>query len=143
MSKTPEALVRQWFDELWNEGREDAIDRLLAPHALVHGLPTPDGKPLVGPEAFRPFFKRFRGAFPDLHVTIDRVVRENDLVAAHCTVAGTHRGDTLGLKSTGLRVTFTGICIVRADGQQLVEGWNVFDFLSCFQQIRALPQLPA
>lgn len=142
MSKMPEALVNQWFEELWNQGREDAIDRLLAPNALVHGL-TPDGKPLIGPEAFRPFFKRFHGAFPDIRVTIDRLVRENDLVAAHCRVAGTHSGNTLGVKATGLRVAFTGICIVRTNGRQLIEGWNAFDFLTCFQQIGALPQLPA
>ena len=26
---TPEALARQWFEELWNQGREETIDKLL------------------------------------------------------------------------------------------------------------------
>ena len=31
MTPTPEALVRQWFEELWNQGKEDTIDRLMTP----------------------------------------------------------------------------------------------------------------
>ena len=141
MPATPETLVRRWFDELWNQGREDTIDRLLSADAKVYGLPTPDGQPLVGREAFRPFYRQFRTAFPDIYVTIDRVVREGDLVAAHCRVAGTHLGDGLGIAATHRRVAFTGICIVRAEGDLLVEGWNAFDFLTCYQQIGLLPTL--
>ena len=40
MLTTPEALTRQWFTEVWDEGREDAIDRLLAPDGIVHLEPT-------------------------------------------------------------------------------------------------------
>jgi hypothetical protein len=38
-------------------------------------------------------------------------------------------------------VRFTGITIVRAKDGKLVEGWNAWDFLGCFQQIGLLPQL--
>jgi len=31
--------------------------------------------------------------------------------------------------------------MVRVAGEQFIEGWNVFDFLSCYQQIELLPQL--
>ena len=74
MTPTPEALIRQWFEELWNQGKEDTIDRLMTPETTVHGLPTPDGKPIRGPEGFKPFFQAFRGAFPDLRVTVVRTV---------------------------------------------------------------------
>ena len=32
--QTPEALARRWFEELWNQGREETIDKLLAADAL-------------------------------------------------------------------------------------------------------------
>jgi predicted ester cyclase len=48
---------------------------------------------------------------------------------------GTHTGEMLGEAPTHRAVAFTGICIVRAKGDQLVEGWNAFDFLTCFQQV--------
>jgi steroid delta-isomerase-like uncharacterized protein len=141
MQDTPDTLIRQWFEELWNQGREETIDRILAPGARIFGLPTPDNKPISGPEEFKPFFRNFRAAFPDLRVTVERTITEGDLVAAHCLVRGTHRGDALGTPATNRAVEFSGMCIVRAAGGQLVEGWNCFDFLTCYQQIGLLPQL--
>ena len=29
MPSTPEAVIRQWFKEVWDEGNEEAIDRLM------------------------------------------------------------------------------------------------------------------
>jgi steroid delta-isomerase-like uncharacterized protein len=141
MNDTADVLVRRWFEELWNQGREDTIDRLLAPGAIVHGLPTPGGQPIRGGDAFKPFFRRFRAAFPDIQVTVERTVTEGDTAAAYCHVKGTHLGDALGTPATNHRVEFHGICIVRVAGNQLVEGWNCFDFLTCYQQIGLLPQL--
>lgn len=73
-------------------------------------------------------------------ITVDHVVREGDAVACHCTVTGTHTGPGLGAPSKK-PVRFTGITIVRARDGKLVEGWNAFDFLGCFQQIGMLPPL--
>jgi predicted ester cyclase len=137
-SPTPEALVRRWFEELWNQGREGTIDELLAADAMVHGLPG--GESARGPEGFKPIFRQFKGAFPDMRIDIGKVVREGDSVACHCTVTGTHTGPGFGAASNN-RISFTGITIVRARDGKLVEGWNAFDFLGCFQQIRLLPAL--
>ena len=137
-AQTPEALVRRWFEELWNQGREETIDDMLAADAIVHGLPG--GGSAHGPEGFKPIFHQFKGAFPDMRIDIDKVVREGDSVACHCTVTGTHTGPTLGAASNN-SVSFTGICIVRTRDGKLVEGWNAFDFLGCFQQIGLLPAL--
>ena len=30
MSEQNKALVRRWFDEVWNQGREDAVDELVS-----------------------------------------------------------------------------------------------------------------
>ena len=130
-----DVLIKRWFDELWNQSREDTIDRLLAPSARVFGLPTPDNRPLKGPEEFKPFYRQFRAAFPDLRVTVERTVTQGDVAAVQCHVQGTHRGDALGVPATGKVVEFSGIVIVRAAGGKLVEGWNAFDFLTCFRQI--------
>ena len=141
MAATPDALIRQWFEELWNQGREDTIDRLLSPTALVHGLPTPDGQPIVGREPFKTYYRRFREAFPDIHITIDRTVTEGNYVAVVCHVTGTHLGDNFGKPATRKPVAFSGMCIVKASGGQLVEGWNCFDFLTCYQQIGLVQHL--
>jgi len=139
MQEKPEAMLRRWFDELWNQGREDTIDRLLAPDAKVYGLPVP----ITGPGEFKPFFRQFRQAFPDIQITVVSTVAEGDRVAAHCHVVATHLGEFLKVPPTKRRVEFSGMCIVRAAGAQFVEGWNCFDFLTCYQQIGVMPQLNA
>jgi hypothetical protein len=58
MSANPAAVVREWFEQVWNKGSDEAIDGLLATHAPIHGLPTPDGKPIVGPAGFKPSVAR-------------------------------------------------------------------------------------
>ena len=54
----PAELVQQWFHEVWDEGKEEAIDRIMAPDAKVHGLGEPEGQTIVGPEQFKHRFKR-------------------------------------------------------------------------------------
>ena len=84
-------IVRRWFEEVWNQGREQTIDELMAPDAVTHGL-TDAAQTHRGPTAFKPFWAQLRGAFPDIHFTIDDVVSERDMVAARWTATMTHRG---------------------------------------------------
>ena len=45
MLPTPEAGVRAWFEEVWNQGREEAIDRLFSAAGVAHDLPSTDSHP--------------------------------------------------------------------------------------------------
>lgn len=137
---TPEALVHEWFEQVWTQRNEDAIDRLMAPAALIHNL-TADGTPIRGAANFKPFHRRFVAAFPDIRIEVLRTLVNGDLVAAHCRVTGTHAGDGLGIASTGRQVAIYGMVFARVENGQLVEGWNCFDFLTLYQQIGALPAL--
>jgi steroid delta-isomerase-like uncharacterized protein len=134
----PDAIVRMWFEEVWNQGRTDTIDRLMAPSATVHGV-APDGALVRGPEGFKPFHLQFRQAFPDLRVVVEQTVTEGDRVVAYCRVTGTHTGPLLGMPPTGRAVDFCGFTLARVSEGQLVEGWNCFDFLAMQQQLGAIP----
>ena len=139
---TSDAVVRTWFEEVWNQGKEEKIHRLMKRDCLVHGLPSPDGLAISGPEAFMPFFRKFRSAFPDIHVKVKRTVTEGEMVAVHCHVTGSHRGDALGHPATGKTVAFWGMCFARVREGQIVEAWNQFDFLALYQQLGLFSQLP-
>jgi steroid delta-isomerase-like uncharacterized protein len=138
MSTEAVALVHRWFDEVWNQGRESAIDELLAADAVVHGLGEP-GVAVRGPAAFKPFFAKLRATFPDLTIRVEQTVAEGDWVASRWTAQMTHRGDALGVPATGQQVTVAGMSLGRWRDGQLVEGYNVWDQLSLMQQIGALP----
>lgn len=131
----PAALVRRWFEVVWNQGSEAAMENLLHYDAEIHGLAAADGVAMRGPTGFKPVFRQFKGAFPDIRITVTRTVTEGAMVAAHCEVTGTHLGDTLGIPPTGRRVEFQGMVIVRTGDGRIQEGWNCFDFLAMYQQL--------
>lgn len=138
MSEENRRLIHRWFEEVWNKGRADAIDELFAEDGIAHGLADETGAPLYGPAAFKEFHRKFRGAFPDIVVTVEDTVSEGDKVAARCSVRAVHAGDHLGFAATQKPMEITGISIVRIKDGKIVEGWNNFDFMSMFKQLGAL-----
>jgi steroid delta-isomerase-like uncharacterized protein len=116
---------------VWNEGRADAIDEMLADDAVIHGL----GANLQGPAEFKRFHSAYRNAYPDVTIDVDDLVAEGDMVAVRWSAIGTHRGDGLGFPATGRRAQFTGMVFVRIKEGKLVEGWNNFDQLGMLQQL--------
>ena len=49
----------------------------------------------------------FRSAMPDVWVTVDQIVAEDDKVACRWTSTGTHEGDLFGIPPTGAKVAVT------------------------------------
>src|SRR5678816_398004 len=132
MSAEHKALMRRWFEEVWNQGRTAAIDELLSNDAVIHGLGPAD---LHGPAGFKTFQSAYRNAFPDVAIHMDDLVAEGDRVVARWSGTGTHLGDGLGMAATGRQVRFHGMTIARVAHGQLVEGWNTFSELDLFQQL--------
>lgn len=141
MAATAEAVAREWFKRVWNEGSEAAIGELLAPDARMHGLPTPDGKPIVGPGEFTPFWRKFHNAFPDIRITVERAISQGDMVAVHCHIVARHTGHDLGVQATHKPVDMWGMGMARVRDGRIVEAWNSFDFMTMYQQIGVLPAL--
>lgn len=138
MSEDNKQLIRRWFEEVWNQGRADAIDEMLDANGIVHGLSDDPLHPLRGPSDFRPFHTLFRDAFPNLSVVVEDTVAEGDKVAARCSVRAKHEGAFLALAATQAPVEFTGIAIVRIENGKIVEAWNNFDFMTMHKQIGLL-----
>ena len=129
------AVVQRWFDEVWNQGRAEAIDDLLGEAVLAHGLTDEKGETVRGIDGFKTFHAAFRAAFPDITITVHDMVAEGDKVVAYCEVTATHGGDGLGFKATGKPVHINGMTISRIEDGKIVEAWNSFDFLKLYQQI--------
>ena len=133
MSEANKALVRRWFEEVWNKGRAEAIAEMLSDDAVVHGLK--EDASLRGPAGFLPFHAQFREAFPEMEVLVEDQIAEGDLVATRCSVRGKHAGDSLGFAATHSPVEFTGIAITRIKDGKIAEAWNNFDFMKMYKQL--------
>lgn len=82
----------------------------------------------------------YRPAFPDWHVTIEDMIAAGDKVVIRLTVHATQKGEFLGIPSTGKRVTYTAIEIMRLANGKIVERWAEGDKLGLFQQLRVVPR---
>jgi predicted ester cyclase len=142
VAKKPDEVAREWFERVWNRGEESAIDELFASDGRMFGLPTGDGRPLVGPAGFKPFYRRFREAFPDMRIEIVRTITEGDLVAVQARVTGTHTGAGLDLAPTRNAVEVWGMGMARVAEGRIVEAWNAYDFMALYMQL-GLVQMPA
>jgi predicted ester cyclase len=125
MSQQNVDFIHRWYAEVWNNKNEDAIDELLHPEVKVYGL---GAEALVGPGAFKPFYRNFLQEFGDVRVDILKTIAEGNYITALCNVTATHI-------KTGKPVAFTGTSIGEIIDGKLLTGWNHFDFLTMYIQI--------
>jgi steroid delta-isomerase-like uncharacterized protein len=132
------SLIRQIFDQAFNQGNLAIVDELLSPDHLKHNAfgGVPDG-----PRGFKLMVVMFRTAFPDLLCTIEDEIWEGNKVAAHFTMQGTHKGLFLGSPPTGRLVMAQGIIFARTENGQIVEDWTLTDQLGILQQLGLIPPL--
>lgn len=117
-------LTYRWMQEVWNNGREDAIDEMMDANAEVHGIDDIKEK---GTGAFKQFFRSFREQFPKIHVDVQDVVSQDDFETSRCVVNAT--------TASGQDVTFNGMTFVKIKNGKITEGWNTFDFLTMYKQL--------
>ena len=122
------ALVRRFFDEVWNQRKLDVVDEVFAPKVLFNGR-------AVGRESIKQIVTSRLSAFPDIEVTVEDQVAEGDKVSTRRTWRGTQRGEFRGLPPSGKRATWAQISIVRVGDEGITEDWTVADDLGLLQQL--------
>ena len=127
-------FMEHWYEEVWNKGRESAIDEMAEPDAVAHGLGE-NGGDMVGVENFKEFFRMFQSALSDIHVTVEDEVTEGDRSVARVTVRAKHTGHSLGIAAKGKDVKFSGVSIARLKDGKIAEAWNFFDFPTMYKQM--------
>jgi steroid delta-isomerase-like uncharacterized protein len=129
------ALIRRFYEEVWDRGNTDVAFEVFADDYVRHVFRATD--PVPGPTGQKQIADDFRTAFPDLRVSVDVIVGENDFVVGRWTATGTHLGRWGGLDPTGKRVTFSAANIFRFDQGKVAEIWNHRDDLGLQDQLEA------
>jgi steroid delta-isomerase-like uncharacterized protein len=124
------ALIREFFEQVWNQGDESAIARFIAEDA---GGNDPDFG--MGREGFTRQWRQWQAAFSDLHFEIEEMVAEGDTVVARWTLTGTHTGPFLGLAPTGRAIRVGGMSMDHLRDGVLVCGFDGWDALGMRQQL--------
>ncbi|MEZ4562673.1 MAG: ester cyclase [Thermomicrobiales bacterium] len=134
---TPEqnkALIRAFFDEVWNQGDESAIARYLAADAAGNDEDFGTGR-----EGFTRQWRQWQSAFSDLHFQIEEIVAEGDTVVARWTLTGKHTGPFMGKEPTGVEIKVGGMSLDHLKDGLLVAGFDGWDNLGFRQQLGLLP----
>ncbi len=79
-----------------------------------------------GPRGIGRYVTAYRAAFPDIRVTVEDQLAEDDKVATRWTARGTHLGEFLGLSPTGDGVTVSGIEFDRIIAGRIDEAWIAY-----------------
>jgi steroid delta-isomerase-like uncharacterized protein len=143
MSEENKALVRRYFEEIWDKGRDkgnlDLIDELFTTNFVRHGPTGTEGE-VRGLEDFKGLVSMYRSAFPDLRVPIEDLIAEGDRVVTRWTARGTHQGELMGMAPSGNQASVTGIIVDRISGGKIEEEWVDYDTLRLMQQIGGVSQ---
>ena len=123
------ALVRRWFEEVYNKGNLSVADEVLASEVITHqygiGGVSEDKST---PEDNKKFRTEVAAAFPDLRWDIHEILAEGDKLAVHYTFTGTHKGKFWGYEPTNRKLRNTLISIYRVVNGKIKEvarpsGW--------------------
>ena len=120
--------------EAASSGNLAVLDEVFAPNVIDHD-PAPDQEP--GPDGYKRFFSGLRAAFPDLTVTVDRLVQTESDIAMAYTIHGTHRGEFAGIAPTGRPITARGMQIARFENGKIAERWGSSDELGILLKLGA------
>ncbi|MCB9454112.1 MAG: ester cyclase [Anaerolineaceae bacterium] len=133
-SERHQEMFRIVIEEAFNKGNFDVLDELFAPDYTEHqfGLkPTLDG--------MKEDFAFLRRAFPDLHMTIEDMIADEDTVWGRMTATGTNLGPFIG-PPTGKHMEITVIDILRFANGRVVDHWGSPDRFAAIAQLGLLPQ---
>jgi steroid delta-isomerase-like uncharacterized protein len=121
--------------EQMNEGNVDGYLELYADDLTVHGYPPG----VEGKAGVSEFYRAFHNALPDLQLTIEDVLADDDKVAGRYRMRGTHSDELMGVPASGREVDLEGQSFFRFQDGRVVERWQSLDGVALMTQIGALP----
>lgn len=128
--------IARRFMQAWNAGGEDILDILAAPEITVSYSHFPE--PVQGPRQFKEILRQTHTSFPDLQISVQEVIGEQDQVVVFWSYQGTHQhGDVFGIPPTGKSVRVSGITRLRIAEGKVIEESGVVDNFSLMQQLSA------
>jgi steroid delta-isomerase-like uncharacterized protein len=129
------AMIRRFVDEVWNQQNLDVMDEIFAPEVVSH---NPSIEYMYGRsnlDILKQGVTDYLTAYPDVHIVLDDMVAEGDLVMERWTANATHLGTLMGIPPTGKPVNFAGVILYRFAGGKIVEMWWAWDTMGMMRQL--------
>jgi steroid delta-isomerase-like uncharacterized protein len=126
-------LARRFYDEVLNSHNVSGLKSFVMTDFIDHN-PSP-GYTGKGLDDLAAQLNEILTAIPDLRVTIDLILAEEDKVVTYLTMTGTNSGPFGNIPPTDKPVKFNGIDIVRIKDGKAAERWGLTDDFSMMTQM--------
>jgi len=130
-----EQTLRHFVRAFINGGDERVLEELVHTD-YVYRSPNEE---IHGRNGLAALFRGYRHAFPDLALTINRVVASGTQTVLDFTLCGTHQGDFMGLPASGRTVCVHGFVRSTFRDGKIAEEWEVLDQWTLLQQLGVVP----
>jgi steroid delta-isomerase-like uncharacterized protein len=124
VAQSNEAVVRRFYEELWNGRRSAVAEEIIADTFHFRGSL---GSMLTGRDEFRRYVEAVFTAFPDWDNRIDEILATGERVVTRMTWTGTHQGPLGNVKPTGARVEYCGAGFFTLSASLIEQAWIVGD----------------
>lgn len=131
---TNEYVVRRLLEGAFSTGDLSIVDEVVDANLIEHQRGAQSGA-----DNLKRMIARLRTWFPDLTLTIEDAVTQDDMVWARCVGRGTQTGQMMGRPPTGKPIHIDVIDICRVVNGKIVEHWGVPDQLGMLEQVGLMP----
>jgi predicted ester cyclase len=136
------AVLRRYFDELWNKGNLAVIDECVAAGMSLNKEKN------VSLDKWRQALTAWLTALPDFEYHVEPLIAEGDIVAAKTHFTGTHQGvydfgEWGPWPPTGNSVNIKEFIFFRLAGGKIVEMWDSWDDQTFAHQLSGQPPVAA
>lgn len=120
------------YEDVWN-GDFSKLE-VVSESVDVYDPAAPDGE-VHGRGAFQAFVEELRTGFPDMDLTIDEWIAEDDVVMGVWSARGTHDGEFNGVPPTERSVEITGMARTKVSDSKIQEDRIYWDRQEMFEQL--------
>jgi predicted ester cyclase len=114
-------IIRRYYDQVFNGRDLDAIGEYWAEQKMR--------------EAVTRGCMSYLEAFPDLYISLDELIAEDDRVFVRSTLTGTHDGEYKGIAATGRNVAADSAEVFRLSDGKIVGYWCLMNVAGLMRQL--------
>jgi steroid delta-isomerase-like uncharacterized protein len=124
-------IIKRFSEELWHNHNFDVIDETFHKDAIIHSPFNIKQGRLTMHDAAHKWLE----SFPDLEITINDLIAEDDKVVARWTAHGTHMGSFFETNPTHNEVTYSGVTTFEFKHGKVAEYWALVDMNAILAQL--------
>ena len=123
-------VAREWFERVWNQQDESAIDELLDRNTVGN-----DPNFGTGFDAFKNQWRLWLIGFPDLKFEEIDVYANGNSVVTHWQMSGTNSGKFRNQDATNKKIKIDGVSIDEIKDGKIISGKDFWDTKILDQQL--------